>query len=237
MTTGGTAPEDAAAATREIDDVLRPLPAERRARPGRDLISVLVQARVQEPDGAHGLSDDEILTFCKLLLPAGANTTYRSLGLLLTLLFRDPETMEGVRSDRARLDRCVEELVRVEHSTSLVGRLCTRDTEIAGRPVPAGTVVLVSLASANHDSTRWKDADRFDVDRPVLPNIAFGWGFHRCLGVHLARMELRAALRALLDRLPGLRPDPDVSPARITGLMFRAPEHVRAVWDARGAGP
>jgi cytochrome P450 len=231
MTTGGTMPDDSAAATREIEDVLRPLVAERRRRPGRDLISVLVQGRVREPDGEHGLTDDEVLTFCKLLLPAGANTTYRSLGLLLTELFRHPEAMARVRADRSWTDRCVEELVRLEHSTSLVGRLCTRDTELAGRAVAAGTVVLLSLASANHDAGRWDDPDAFDIERAAVPNIAFGWGFHRCLGVHLARMELRAALGVLLDRLPGLRPDPDVAPARITGLMFRAPEHVRAVWD------
>ena len=97
--------------------------------------------------------------------------------------------------------------------------------------IPAGTVVLVSLAAANHDPARWEEPERFDIDRPLVQNIAFGWGFHRCLGVHLARMELTVALNALLDRLPGLRPDPDVDPARITGVMFRAPDHVHAVWD------
>jgi cytochrome P450 len=65
--------------------------------------------------------------------------------------------------------------------------------------------------------------------------MAFGWGRHRSLGIHLARMEMITALNALLDRLPGLRPDPDAEPARITGLMFRAPEHVRAAWDAPAA--
>jgi cytochrome P450 len=232
MTTGGTKPEDAAVATREIEDRLRPLVEARRRAPGRDLISVIASGQVRDPSGeTHSMSDDEVLTFCKLLLPAGANTTYRSLGLLLTLLFRDPAQLERVRQDRSTIPGCIEELLRIEHSTSLVGRLCTRDTELGGMPIPAGTVVLVSLAAANHDPDRWQDPERFDIDRPIVQNIAFGWGFHRCLGVHLARMELTVALNSLLDRLPGLRPDPDVEPARITGVMFRAPDHVHAVWD------
>jgi len=231
MTAGGTKPEDAAVATQQIEQLLAPLVEQRRARPGRDLISVLAAAEITDGDGAsRPLPDDEVLTFCKLLLPAGANTTYRSLGLLLTELFADGALLQRVRDDRSLIPDCVEELVRLEHSTSLVGRLCTRDTEIGGVPVAAGTVVLLSLAAANHDPTRWDAPDDFDLDRPLVPNIAFGWGFHRCLGVHLARMELRVALNALLDRLPDLGPDPAFGPARITGVMFRAPEHVRARW-------
>jgi cytochrome P450 len=233
LTTGATRPAEAQEAVRLIEEAIRPLIAERRRRPGRDLISVIAQGTVRDEDGTeHGLDDDEILTFCKLLLPAGANTTYRSLGLLLTVLFRNPEELDRVRRDRSLIPACVEELVRLEHSTSLVGRLCTRDTEVEGRPVAGGDVVLMSLAAANHDPARWSDPEAFDPQRPPVPNVAFGWGRHRCLGVHLARMELVTALEALFDRLPSLRPDPDVPPARITGLMFRAPDHVRAVWDA-----
>jgi cytochrome P450 len=236
MTTGGTSPEEAAAATREITERLAPLVAERRRRPGRDLISVIANARVRDDSGTEqSLDDDEVLTFCKLLLPAGANTTYRSLGLLLTELFRHPDRLEAVRADRSRIPPTVEELVRLEHSTSLVGRVVTRDTELAGRPLAAGSVVLLSLAAANHDPARWDRPEAFEPDRPAVPNIAFGWGFHRCLGVHLARMELVTALGILLDRLPSLRPDPDFPPARVTGLMFRAPEHVRAVWETAAA--
>jgi cytochrome P450 len=232
MTTGGVTREESAAATREFEAIVRPLIEARRDRPGRDLISVIVRANVRDEHGdAHALDDDEVLTFCKLLLPAGANTTYRSLGLLLTQLFRHPDELTRVRADPGTIPSCVEELLRLEHSTSLVGRLCTRDTEIEGQAVPAGSVVLLSLAAANHDPARWPDPDRFDSARASVPNIAFGWGRHRCLGVHLARMELRVALETLLERLPGLRPDPAWPPAPITGVMFRAPEHVRAIWD------
>ena len=232
LTSGGTRPEEAQEAVRVIEDVLRPLIAERRAKPGRDLISVIVGGEVRDEHGTpQSLTDDEVLTFCKLLLPAGANTTYRSLGLLLTVLYRNPVLLARVRADRSQIPAFVEELVRLEHSTSLVGRMCTRDTELSGVPVTAGDVVLLSLAAANHDPARFDDPDTFDPDRKPQPNIAFGWGRHRCLGVHLARMELVTALDVLLDRLPGLRPDPTAAPACITGLMFRAPDHVWSAWD------
>jgi cytochrome P450 len=232
ITTGGTTPEDSAEARRELEARLRPLIAARHDEPGRDLISVIVHGSVREPNGVeHRLNDEEILTFCKLLLPAGANTTYRSLGLMLTELFHHPDQLERLRADRSLIPACVEELVRIEHSTSVIGRICTRDTELGGEPVAAGTVVLLSLAAGNHDAERWEEPEHFDIGRPAVPNVAFGWGYHRCLGIHLARMELRVALETLLDRLPGLRPDPSVPLPHITGLMFRAPDHVRAVWE------
>lgn len=235
LTGGGTTPDEAQTAMRDLEAVLRPLVIERRRTPGRDLISVIASGAVKDADGvSHELSDDEILTFCKLLLPAGANTTYRSLGLLLTMLYRSPVELDRVRNDRSQIPACVEELVRIEHSTSVVGRLCTSDTELGGVPVAAGDIVLLSLAAANHDPARFAEPDTFDPQRKALPNIAFGWGRHRCLGVHLARMELITALGALFDRLPNLRPDPSVAPAEISGLMFRAPEHVWSVWDTGG---
>ncbi len=181
-----------------------------------------------EAASERAATDYEIVAMQQLL----THTTYRSLGLLLTMLFREPALLRRICENRSLIADCVEELVRLEHATSLVGRLCTRDTELGGVSLSAGTVVLVSLAAANHDPARWDDPDRFDVDRPLIPNIAFGWGFHRCVGVHLARMELRVALEALLDRLPDLGPDPRVPLAAISGLMFRAPEHVRAIWTA-----
>jgi cytochrome P450 len=235
LTSGGTRPDEARDAVVAIETVLRPLIAERRRNPGRDLISVIAAGAVRGEDGEqHELDDDEILTFCKLLLPAGANTTYRSLGLLLTTLFRHPDEMARVRHDRERIPVVVEELVRLEHSTSLVGRGCTQDVELDGHQVEPGDVVLMSLAAANHDPARWPEPERFDPGRKQLPNLAFGWGRHRCLGVHLARMELVTALNVLLDRLPGLRPAAGVEPASITGLMFRAPTHVWAEWDVTG---
>ena len=232
LTGGGTRPEEAQQAVRDIEGMVRPLIAARRREPGRDIISVLVQGTVADDGGeVRGFDDDEVLTFCKLLLPAGANTTYRSLGLLLTMLYRDPAELARLRDHRGAIPAAVEELVRLEHSTSVIGRICTRDTEIGGVNVGEGDIVLVSLAASNHDAARWADPDNFDPQRKALPNIAFGWGRHRCLGVHLARVELITALNVLFDRLPGLRPDPTYSSATITGLMFRAPEHVRSVWD------
>lgn len=232
LTAGGTSPEAGQEAMRAIEATLRPLIAARRAAPGRDLISVIAHGTVRDEHGAeHRLDDDEILTFCKLLLPAGANTTYRALGLLLVTLFENPGALAQIRRDRTLIPAVVEELLRLEHTTSLIGRLCTRDTTLDGVEIAEGDVVLMSLAAANHDPARWDEPDRFDAARKAVPNIAFGWGRHRCLGVHLARIELITALEKLLDRLPNLAADPTVAPAKITGLLFRAPDHVWATWD------
>ena len=94
-----------------------------------------------------------------------------------------------------------------------MSRVATRDTEVAGCPIAAGSPVGVITGSANHDETRWDDADEWKLGRPVQHHLAFGTGPHQCLGMHLARLELRVGLNAILDRLPNLRLDPDAADA------------------------
>ena len=107
---------------------------------------------------------------------------------------------------------------------TVVLRRATADTELAGVAVAAGSDVGLLLGAANHDERRWDDPDRFDVLRPARAHVAFGFGIHACLGMHLARMETRIALECLLDRLPGLRLDPDPGmEVAIRGLSFRSP--------------
>jgi cytochrome P450 len=92
-------------------------------------------------------------------------------------------------------------------------------------------VILVNMGAANHDGNRWDDPERFDIFRPPQPHVAFASGPHLCLGMHLARMETRVALERILDRLPGLRLDPDTDPPVITGMTFRSPAEIRVVHD------
>ena len=87
------------------------------------------------------------------------------------------------------------------------------------------------MGSANRDERRWERAEEFDIFRPPRQHLAFAWGPHMCLGMHLARMETRVVINRLLDRLPGLRFDPDVEPGPITGMVFRAPQALRVTWD------
>jgi cytochrome P450 len=113
-----------------------------------------------------------------------------------------------------------------------VAREATQDTEIAGVPIPAGNLVSAIIGSANRDETRFANPDRFDLDRHDERHLSFGFGRHFCLGSHLARLEARTALGALLDRLPHLRIDPDAPPPTITGLAFRSPRTLPVRTDA-----
>ncbi|MCG8591143.1 MAG: cytochrome P450, partial [Proteobacteria bacterium] len=209
----GIDPERARAASREVAEYMAPILEERRRQPGPDLISVLAHA---ELDGVR-LTDDEILGFMRLLMPAGAETTYRSSSNLLFALLTHAEQLEDLRRDRGLMERAIEEGLRWEPPLTAIVRLCTKDTEVCGVPVPAGAVVLVVLGSANHDEARHESPDAFDLHRESRPHMAFAFGAHRCLGMHLARMETRVAIDAVLDRLPGVRLDPAAEDVHITG--------------------
>jgi len=216
------------AASAGLGDLFARHLARRRAEPADDLLSCLATA---ELDGAR-LGDEEIFAFLRLLAPAGAETTYRSSSNLLCGLLRSPEQLALVRRERAWLPRAIEEGLRWEAPLTSIQRTAARDVEVAGVTLPAGVAVQVVLGAANRDETRWPDPDRFDVTRPARAHAAFAFGPHTCLGKHLARMETRALLACLFERLPGLRLDPEAGDVAVTGLTFRAPLALPVVWDA-----
>ena len=111
-------------------------------------------------------------------------------------------------------------------------RFATRDALIEGAKLREGDMVYVCWAAANRDPERWEHPERFDVRRAYLPHLTFGYGPHRCLGIHLARMEMRIALELALDGLPGLRLDPEAEDVHISGDGFRGPVALPVVWDA-----
>ena len=207
------------AASTALTEYFAPILAARREEPRDDLISTLAQAEI---DGEQ-LSDEEIFSFLRLLLPAGVETTYRSTGNLLFGLLSNPEQLEAVRSDRSLIPQAIEEAIRWEAPLLIITRVATRDTELAGVPIPAGSAVMPMLGAANRDEDRYPDPDRFDIFREPSPHISFGHGVHVCLGMHLARLEMRVALELLLDRLPDLRFDPEGKDPHIRGQVFRSP--------------
>ena len=198
---------------------------ERRAAPRHDLISVLVQA---ELDGQQ-LSDDEIIAFLRLLLPAGAETTYRSSSNLMFGLLSNPDQLAALRADRSLMPQAIEEGVRWDPPLTSIGRTCTKDTVVEGVRIPAGAPVQVCMAAANRDPSRWDRPDAFDIFREPKQHMSFAFGPHMCLGMHLARMETTVAVNALLD-LPDLRLDPDAVDVHISGLAFRAPAALPVVF-------
>ncbi len=212
--------EEAIAASQQVKEYVATILDDRRRQPRDDLISDLAQAEI---DGEH-LCDEEIFSFVRLLLPAGVETTYRSTGNLLLTLLSDEDQLEAVRSDRSLIPEAIEEALRYETPLLNITRLATKDTEIDGVPVPAGSTIMLMLAAANREETRYPDPDRFQLGREdPKPHISFGNGPHLCLGMHLARMEIRVALNLLFDRLPDLRLDPDGDDPHIRGQVFRSP--------------
>src|SRR3984893_5899670 len=157
---------------------------QRRRKPTNDIIGDLVAAEI---DGEK-LTDDAIIAFLRLLLPAGLETTYRSSGNLLYLLLIHPEQLAMVYDDRSLIPMAIEEGLRFETPLTMVMRTATEDVELGGKPIPAGAQVDMCMGSANRDESLWADAHRFDIQRPRHAHIAFAGGIHMCLGMHLARL-------------------------------------------------
>jgi cytochrome P450 len=207
------------AASIALKEYLAAVLEERRAYPRDDLVSDLA---VAELDGER-LDDEEIFSFLRLLLPAGVETTFRSSGNFIYALLAHPDQLDALRLDRSLMPQAIEEALRWEPPLLITSRVVTRDTEVRGTPIPAGANVTVMLGAANRDPDRYRDPDRFDIFREPKQHISFGHGPHMCLGMHLARMETRLAVDALLDRLPNLRIDPEATDPHIHGQIFRSP--------------
>ena len=220
-------PERGRAASAALEEYFAPILAARRAEPRDDLISGLAQAEI---DGEK-LSDVEIFSFLRLLLPAGVETTYRSLGNMLFGLLSNTGQLEAVRADRSLLPQAIEEAVRWEPPLLTITRVATRDTELAGVAIPAGSAVMPMLGAANRQDDRYAEPDGFDIFRSPRAHIGFGHGVHVCLGMHLARLEMRVALNLLFDRLANLRLDPGADDPHIRGQVFRSPTSLPVLFD------
>ena len=224
----GDDPPRGFAAAERIVEYLRPVLEHRKAQPGADLLSALIHAEV---DGQR-LSDEEVLSFLRLLVPAGAETTYRLIGSVLFALLSHPRDLEAVRADRALLDLAIEETLRWESPVQYVSRETTVPVTVGGVDIPAGELVSACIGSANRDETKFAAPERFDLHRKPEDHVAFGLGQHFCAGSHLARAESRIAVGALLDRLPGLRFDP-AQTCEVLGLAFRSPDRLPVLFSGR----
>ncbi|PJN41718.1 cytochrome P450 [Streptomyces sp. CB02959] len=192
-------PEDVQQAARALRQFIHHLALAKRDNPTDDILSGL--ARSGE------LTDEELAGAGVLLLLAGHETTANMIALGTMCLLRNPDQWEALRADASLMDGAVEELLRYLSIIQFgVRRTAVQDLELAGHRIPAGSTVVACLPSANRDTAHFPgDPDRLDVHRPSSPHLAFGHGIHQCLGQQLARVELKAALSALVDRFPTLR--------------------------------
>ena len=196
-------PESEAAALtacREFAGYLRALAAERTAAPRDDLISHLVAVR----DGGDRLSADELVASAILLLNAGHEASVNALGGGVVALLRHPAELARLRTHRELVATAVEEMIRYDPPLHLFVRTAAVPVEVAGVAVAPGERIAALLGAANRDPAVFRDPDGLDVSRDPNPHLGFGAGLHFCLGAPLARIELQAALTALLDRAPGL---------------------------------
>jgi cytochrome P450 len=181
-----------------IYEYFEPLIEERVKAPRRDLITNFLDAEI---DGEK-LTRDEILDISFLFLLAGLDTVTASLDCMFAFLAQNPEHRHLIVEDPSVIPAAVEELLRWETPVAAVTRKVTRHTELGGCPLPAGTRVVLLLGSANTDDSEFGDGDAVRFDREPNRHLAFGGGVHRCLGSHLARQELRVALREWHKRIP-----------------------------------
>jgi cytochrome P450 len=192
-------PEDvqrtAVRAAEEFSAYLRTLARERRT--ADDLIGAL--GRVE------GLSEDELVGTCVLLLNAGHEATVNATGNSWWALFRHPDQLERLRTDRGLIPTAVEELLRYDTPAPMFERWVLEDVEVAGVTVPRGAEVALQFASANHDPEVFADPGALDLGRDPNPHIGFGAGIHFCLGAPLARIELAESMEAILRLAPELR--------------------------------
>jgi cytochrome P450 len=209
-----------------LHDYFSRIIALRRKTPENDVISVLVKAGL---DGQR-LTDDEIIAFLRLLLPAGAETTYRSSSNLLFGLLTNVAQLDALRADRQLMAQAIEEGLRWEPPLLTIMRTATRDTVVEGVEISAGATIVINMGSANHDEKYWENPEDFDMFRPARQHLAFAFGPHMCLGLHLARMETRVVVGRLLDRLPEMRLDLEAEAPYITGMTFRAPNALPVVF-------
>jgi cytochrome P450 len=176
------------------------------------------------------MNRDEIVANTKLMLSGGLQEPRDLIALTMLALGSHPGQLEDVRTDRRLVNAAVEETLRWAGPVGTSTRQTTEATELAGVDLPAGALIGAVLASANRDPRRFADPDRFDVRRKEGAHLAFAIGTHFCLGAWFGRHLARVSLDVLLDRLPGLRLDPE-RPAALSGWEFRAPDSTWVRWD------
>lgn len=187
-------------ATTGFRDYFLGLARERRKQPKDDLLTLIALAR----DARGPLTDDELAATCVILLQAGHETTADLISLGIRGLLLAPKELARLRAEPALIPDAVEELLRWDTSVQISQRRSRVDLEIGGQRIAAGATCVLLNGAANRDPAQYPDPDRIDVGRSPRDHLAFGLGRHRCLGASLARVEIQAAIAAILRRFPRL---------------------------------
>ena len=199
------------------------LVASKRSNPGDDLVSALIAAR----DNEDRLSEVELTSMVGILFGAGVETTMSMIGSGILLLLRHPEALAALVADPALIPGAVEEILRFESPITLgLIRYAATDITVGDITIPQGDLVLVGVATANHDGRRFPNPDTFDIRRDDSGHMTLGQGIHYCLGAPLARLELRTVFTALLRRFPQLALDCPPEEVVWRPAVFRGPQNL-----------
>jgi cytochrome P450 len=181
---------------------------ERQSDPREDMISDIVHAKDGDGEGSV-LTFEEAVSLVRALLIAGNETTATALSNLVFILATEPEVLKKLQAsvdDDKLMNRFVEELLRIEPPVRGLSRMTTREVELGGKVLPAGAHLLLMYASANDEPEIFPEPRKFDMDRPnIMKHVSFGGGVHKCVGLALARMEIKVAARQLVRRLSNFR--------------------------------
>lgn len=211
---------------RQIYDYFGEVIDERAARPGEDMISYLLATEI---DG-NKLTRNDILDVSFLLILAGLDTVTATLGCSIAYLASNPEQRRRLAADPSLMPSAVEELLRWETPVTAVPRVAKRDVEVAGVQIKEGELVTILIGAANTDEGEFPDAEKVVLERERNRHLAFGGGPHRCLGSHLARMELQVALEVWHERIPDYEIQPGETPRYTPGI--REVQYLPLVWKA-----
>ena len=197
----------------EQHQIFQKLVEDRRANPRDDAITLLINTEVKDEEGGtRRLNDFEIASHFMELATAGHETVAKAIANGLIALHRFPEQRARLQSDPALIPAAVEELLRYDPPSQLQGRTTTEDVTLHGVTIPAGSKTMLLTGSAMRDERAFANPDVYDVGRDLdQRSIYFGFGIHKCLGIHLARLEMRIAFEELFRRYPDYQIDPDRS--------------------------
>ncbi len=220
----------------ELQDYMMPIIAERRVKPGDDLLSTLCIAEIN----GERMSDLEIKAFVSLLLVAGGETTDKALSNMFMNLVANPEQLQSVREDRSLIANAFAETLRHSPPVQMIMRQPDTDLLFHGETIPAGATITCLLASANRDPRKYENPEKFDISRPDLNferaftaaanHTAFALGRHFCVGAMLAKAEVEIAVGSLLDAMDDIE---FVEPPMPTGVFTRSPKSLKLSFTSK----
>ncbi len=214
--------DKAVRASADMGNLFEVLIEERKEKPGDDLISNMLSVELE----GERLSDQEMITFCRALVPAAIETTTRALSTALGTALATPGCWSALASDPSLVVDTVEEVLRWNGPIMIIPKRTTKEVELAGVKLPKDANLWICIGHANRDPSEWDNPHQFNFRRERKPHVMFSMGAHLCIGNQLARREMANALKLMTQRFPNMALDPDGAAPDVVGVQFRSIDRV-----------